>query len=123
VLEAEILAQRNVNGFEGHGHVRPTAPADASALAAESDVVVVGHIHIEDELALLGLEGLRVDVVVIFWRGAKHSSNIDFVWLPLLDRFSQFVAIPKRLVSNINVILNREGELSPGEIVSLAIRL
>jgi len=57
VLEAEVLAQRGVDDLDGHGDEGPAAGADAGAGAAGADLVVVGHVDVEDEFFRERAEG------------------------------------------------------------------
>ena len=48
--EAKILPQRNIDDLDRHRDETPAPAADRRAGAARSDVVVVGHVDVEDEL-------------------------------------------------------------------------
>lgn len=60
VLEAEVVPQRRVYDFNGHGHELPALQADVGLVAARADVVVVCQIDIEAELLREGPEGVLV---------------------------------------------------------------
>merc|ERR1711939_1083801 len=56
VREAKVVAERGVDHAHGHGDKLPAAPADTAARAARADLVVVGHVDVEHELAQDGPE-------------------------------------------------------------------
>jgi hypothetical protein len=55
-LDAEPTPQRLVEDLDRSANERPAALADLLVRAAGTDLIVVGHIDIEDELAALRLE-------------------------------------------------------------------
>ena len=77
VLEAEVLAQGPVQDLEGERHELPALVADGRARAAGPDVVVVGHVNVEDELLLEWLE--VSDLVVVARPGVVHGADVDLV--------------------------------------------
>ena len=80
VLEAEVLAQGPVQDLEGERHELPALVADGRAGAAGPDVVVVGHVNVEDELLLERLE--VADLVVVARPRVVHGADVDLVGEP-----------------------------------------
>ena len=67
VMVAELLADGLVEDIHGDGDEVPAAVADVGAGAAGADLVVVGHVDIEDELAQLGDEVGCADGLAVSW--------------------------------------------------------
>ena len=48
--EPKVLPQRNIDNFDRHCDKSPAPPADGRSRAARANVVVVGHVNVENEL-------------------------------------------------------------------------
>ena len=74
VLVAVLVPDCRVYDLDGGGDEAPASPADVGAGAAGADGVIVGHVDIEDELALLGGEvagSEEFTVAGLMWTGER----------------------------------------------------
>mmetsp|Transcript_25492 Transcript_25492/g.78556 ORF Transcript_25492/g.78556 Transcript_25492/m.78556 type:complete len:312 (-) Transcript_25492:249-1184(-) len=111
VLEAEVVAERGVDDFDGRVHVVPALAADARALAAGPDVVVVGKVNVEDELALLGPEVL--DRQMVARRRVEDRPDVDLVRLALRHQRLHARRVREALVPDVHVVRERQRQLAP----------
>lgn len=75
--EAKVIPQGDVYNFNGHGNEAPTSPADAGTRAACTNLVIVGHVYIEDQFLGNGTEGSCLAKGLPFAR-VRRVNRTDF---------------------------------------------
>ena len=72
VFESKVLSECPVEHLDGHRHELPALEADVGPGAARSNVVVIRHVDIKDQLLLHGLE---VADFIVVRRSEKVEQN------------------------------------------------
>ena len=133
MLESKVLAKDCVKNLNGSRHQTPCAmPPDVALVAAdEADLLIVIEIDIENKLALHRIEGALLDLLVVLWRRRVDRADVDLVRLARLNSLFELTAVAEGEVADVDVIRNREAELSlrkpialdSGKVWSLGLRL
>lgn len=76
-----FTCQRCIQNLDRTSDNFPTPGADAFALAASSDFVIVCHIYIKDEFALYGLECLFELQTLVLWSRIVYRSYFETRWI------------------------------------------
>jgi hypothetical protein len=91
--------------------------ADVGADAARADVVVVVQVDIEDELALLGLEGLLGEGLVLVRRRGVDGADLHALRNLLDGAARELLRVAEAQVPHVHVVLERVAELAAEEEV------
>lgn len=113
VLESKVLAQCSIDHLAGDGHKLPAFSADFRLLTTRPNLVVVRHVDIEHQLSLHRL--YVADGAVLLRPNGHHGSNVDLVGVPGANLFLELLRRLEGQVAQVNVIGQREGELSVAE--------
>lgn len=117
VLEAKVFPQSGINDFDGHGDEGPALLADVGAGTTCPDLVIVGHVNIEDQLLGDGTEG------------AGLSEGFPVAGICRVDRpdfetgrgelhalFPELIGRNKRLIPDVGVVRQDKGEFAIAKV-------
>lgn len=92
--------------------------ANRCACAACSNIIVICHVDIEDQLFHEGSEGACfAESFAVAWVGTVHGADLETGGEHLNALFSKEVSCRKGLVSKVGIVRKSEGEFSMGEVV------
>lgn len=92
VLEAKVFPQRLVHDLDRHCDECPALVTNLCLLTARSDVVVICHINIKDQLFCNRSECARLpERLAIAWVGGVDWSNLESDWCHLKALFLELV--------------------------------
>ncbi|KAI0563975.1 hypothetical protein FGB62_32g139 [Gracilaria domingensis] len=114
VAKAKVVAQRGVDDARGQRHVLPVLVAHARGAHGGHvghDVLVVGHVNVEDELLLHGRQR-DLQRVLVGRRLVVHGANVDLDGRARLELLQQLVAVGEGLPADVDVAGEREGDLA-----------
>lgn len=84
-----------------------------------SDVVVVGHVDIEDQLALDRPEHCVLECLSVLWLDSVHCANVNLHRHQLNELLLQLFGRRVRLEAKVSVVAQRERELSIRKVTAL----
>ena len=118
VPEAQVVPQGGVQDADGDGDELPAAQADISLIAARAHVIVVSQVDVEDQLLGQRPEGSLSQRLAVARVGAVHGADLEAARVQAQDVTAQGLERRERLVAQVGVVLQREGELAVAKVVA-----